>query len=101
MCFRFGSDPRDNFLCSRRPRAEKGSSHSLVGGKSSLQSDIGVRTNQTASTNGTNRLLTTRLADSFRRTTGLLALMLTFSLMAPRNRTIDFKNDSDGDRSEL
>jgi hypothetical protein len=97
MCFRFGSDPRESFLSSRKPFAAGESSHSLVGGKANLQNDIGITTNHTIAVNGTKRLLRGMWHLDFEGIRDLL----TSALKAPRNRTIDPKNNSDGDRPEL
>ena len=91
MCFRFGSDPRDSFLCSRQPRAGRDSSHSPVGGKANLQNDIGVTTNQSIALNGTKRLLRGIWQLDFEGIRDLFPSILTAALKAPRNRTIDQK----------
>ena len=97
MCFRFGSDPRESFLSSREPFAAGESFHSLVGGKANLQSDIDVTTNHTIAVNGAMQLLGGIWQLDFEGIRDLL----TSALKVPRNRTIDPKIKSDGDRPEL
>jgi hypothetical protein len=97
VCFRFGSDPRESFLCSRKPFAARELSHSLVGGKANSQNDIGVTTNQTIAVNGMKRLLRGFWQIDFEG----IGDLLTSALKAPRNRTIDPKNNSGADRPEL